>query len=206
MHRAGELDAKVVAKEPRERVVDIDARALMFSRTDDVDQIGIHRRRCPLTGLSQAGTVQEIEFLVRVQNQDPLAARRRQRAVARGGEVILPGMVDDTCPGRQRQFPGTVGRPGIDQHDLVHKVGEHRQGTGDVALLIARNHGDRDERSPTRHCTDWVHATRLSAPGNSSAAVSPGPSFSASTAVTSARLLRTSSCSGARSAAFSRMR
>ena len=62
------------------------------------------------------------EIFVRVKEEDPIALRLFQRAVLRGGKIVLPRMMKDACARRLRHLDRTVGRAGIDDNHLVGKL------------------------------------------------------------------------------------
>ena len=87
------------------------------------------------------------EPLVAVEDQDPVAGGVLERHVARGGEIILPRKLDHARVVGARHILGLVARAGVDHHDLVDGGARGTQTIAEVALLVARDHAERDPRA-----------------------------------------------------------
>ena len=62
------------------------------------------------------------EIFVSVKEEDPVALRLFQRAVLRGGKIVLPRMMKDACARRLRHLDRTIGRASIDDNHLVSNL------------------------------------------------------------------------------------
>ena len=64
-----------------------------------------------------------------------------QRGVARGGEVVDPGELEDLGPARPGDLAGAVDAAGIDDDDLVEDPAHRFQAMRQVLLLVPDDHG-----------------------------------------------------------------
>jgi len=85
----------------------------------------------------EARPVPPRDALVGVDVEDPVARRRIERRIARGGEVAGPRVLDDARAGRLRDLARVVDRAGVGDDDLVDARGERRKTAFEVPRLVA---------------------------------------------------------------------
>ncbi len=140
MNDALEADARIVAKEARLRVGrPIDER-MEAQVPRDLAAVGKH-------GIED-GAVGNVEPLVGVDVEDPVAARLLQRVVARGGEVVAPGEVSELDRKLLRLRDRVVARSGVDHNDLVDVADERLQTPFDETGFV-----------PDDECSGQMHST-----------------------------------------------
>ena len=86
--------------------------------------------------------------LVGVDAEDPVAGREVEAAVARRGEVALPGFVRDDGAVLLGHRDRAVGRTGVDDDDLVDQAAERGQAGVETVGFVLDDDGGRQ-----RHCT-----------------------------------------------------
>ena len=87
------------------------------------------------------------EDLVGVEVEDPVRRGRVEGDVARGGEVVLPRVVQDAGAVLQGDLHGPVRRPGVDDDELVDPGGGGGQAAPEHRLLVLDDHAERQRQT-----------------------------------------------------------
>jgi hypothetical protein len=101
---------------------------------------------------AQALCVVGHEHLVGVEVHDPVAGRGLEGHVACGGEVAVPRVMQDAGAVALGDLDGAVGRPGVDDDDLVDRVARGFQAAPDHRLLVLDDHAQADGQALGRTC------------------------------------------------------
>jgi len=143
-----ELEPQVrVVPEELHVVDDLDAGLLARARqavhTDGVCEDVLARL---LDQLSQARAVALVDHVIGVHPEDPLACGVAERLVPRRREAVAPGEVLHPRPASQGELLRAVLRARIDNDHLVDPRPNAVETLGDVPLLVADDHAQRDAR------------------------------------------------------------
>ena len=138
-----------VAKEPQ-RVV-LDGRAVL----ELADVVGLGQEDALAPGvaqqLAQARAVALDEDLVGVEVHQPIGGRRVQADVAGRGEVAVPLVVQDGRAEGLGDRDRPVGRPGVDDDQLVDEVHHSGQAAREHRLLVLDDHAEAGGLIGRRH-------------------------------------------------------
>jgi hypothetical protein len=138
--------ADVLAKQKERSVIDnrLPATAVGIR----VARASHHRRRLitPIeTGghSSQLLPLRRLDHVVRVEAECKIARGPLERDIARRGEVIDSGIIEDPRPELRGDLLRPIRAPGIRDADLVEDPSHGAQGRGQVNLFIPCDHGQR---------------------------------------------------------------
>ena len=103
-------------------------------------------RVSPIDGLGEEGLGGDVEHLVGVEDEDPVAAAVLENTVAGVGEVVLPGDGEDFGAEGAGDGDGVVGAAGVAEYDAVNEAGDTFQAADEAGGAVFHDHGEFNAR------------------------------------------------------------